>query len=86
MRTKKALLALSTAIVLVAAGSLAQAKEHKHGGSKVVGQPRNAYGLIAPSQNRDTTPRVRPTGTDGMPPSLDFAPSRDFLSTLNNGG
>ena len=82
MRTKKALLALSTAIVLLAAGSLAQAKEPKHG---VVGKPRNAYGLIAPSQNKDTTPRVRPTGTDGNPPSLDFAPSRDFMSTLNNG-
>jgi hypothetical protein len=80
MRTKKALLALSTAIALLAAGSLAQAKEHKHGGSKV--QPRNAYGLIAPSQN--TPPRVRPT--EGNPPSLDFAPSRDFMSTLNNGG
>ena len=84
MSTKKAVLALSTAIVLVAAGSLAQAKEHRHG--KVVGQPRNAYGLIAPSQNRDTTPRVRPTGPEGNPPSLDFAPSRDFMSTLNNGG
>jgi hypothetical protein len=83
MRTKKALLALSTAIVLLAAGSLAQAKEHRHG--KVVAQPRNAYGLIAPSQNRDTTPQVRPTGP-GNPPSLDFAPSRDFMSTLNNGG
>jgi hypothetical protein len=82
MRTTKVLLALSTAIVLLAAGSLAQAKEPKH---KVVGHPRHAYGLIAPSQNQDTTPRVRPTGAGGNPPSLDFAPSRDFLSTLNNG-
>jgi hypothetical protein len=78
---KTALLALSTAIVLLGAGSLAQAKEPKH---KVAGHPRNAYGLIAP-QNQGTTPRVRPTGTGGNPPSLDFAPSRDFLSTLNNG-
>jgi hypothetical protein len=78
MPTKKALLALSAAIVLLGAGSLAQAKEPKHGGSKVVGQPRNAYGLIAPSQNKQTTPRV-------TPPSLDFAPSLDFMSTLNNG-
>jgi hypothetical protein len=83
MRTKMALLALS-AIVLLGAGSLAQAKDPKHSGSKVVVHPRKAYGLIAP-QNRDTTPRVRPTGTGGNPPSLDFAPSRDFMSTLNNG-
>jgi hypothetical protein len=81
MRTRTALLALSTAIVLLGAGSLAQAKEPKH---KVVSHPRNAYGLIAPSQNRETPPRVRPTGTEN-PPSLDFAPSRDYLSTLNNG-
>lgn len=81
MRTKTALLALSTAIVLLAAGSLAQAKEPKH---RVANHPRNAYGLIAPTQNQDTTPRVRPTGRDGNPPSLDFAPSRDFMSTLNN--
>ena len=69
MRTKQTLLALSTAIMLLGAGSLAMASDHdptdSEGGIKVgpqgqvfssqVNRGTNAFGYVAPSQGKHTT-------------------------------
>jgi len=68
MRTKQALLALSTAIMLLGSGSLVLANEptDEYGGYKVGPQGQifsngpvergwNTYGFVAPSQTKHTT-------------------------------